>query len=177
MVAGPRLSWNAGGRTPMDSFSVLIGGGWNFVSSSQSFLKHQQTSVFDRLTCVIYQVIHPVSKKIDKCWCESWCANEQPRWPVSVLNNQQMVATGWGLRHSSVEKCCCQGDSAGGYLAVQTFLEQTHPKICGAVGICPPPLGPNPTSKFEFCWDASAFLNIHRWTSCFILRLKIRHWK
>jgi hypothetical protein len=33
------------------------------------------------------------------------------------------------------------GDSAGGYLAVQTFLQQTHPKICGAVGICPPLLG------------------------------------
>ncbi len=100
-----------------------------------------------------------VSKKIDEGWCKSWWANEAKdgNLPYEIMSKWSQLV----VEHSSVEKCCCQGDSAGGYLAVQTFLEQTHPKICGAVGICPAPLGPDPTSKFEFCWDASPFLDFH----------------
>jgi len=44
-----------------------------------------------------------------------------------------------------------RGDSAGGYLAVQTFLQQTH-KICGAVGICPPLLGSGEMDSAVVCF-------------------------
>jgi len=68
--------------------------------------------------------------------------------PILVLNytlpsnpqqvKQEVEVTLSWLRGQGFHEMLVAGDSAGGYLAVQTFLEQTHPKICGAVGICPP---------------------------------------
>ncbi|CAJ1389939.1 unnamed protein product, partial [Effrenium voratum] len=49
---------------------------------------------------------------------------------------QEIEATIQWLRAQGFTDVLVAGDSAGGYLAVQTFLEQSH-RICGAVGICP----------------------------------------
>lgn len=70
--------------------------------------------------------------------------------PLLVLNytlpssppkvKEEVEATLSWLRGQGYTEIVVVGDSAGGYLAVQTFLQQTPrmPKICGAVGICPP---------------------------------------
>lgn len=68
--------------------------------------------------------------------------------PILVLNytlpgspstvKEEIEATLSWLRGQGYTEIVVVGDSAGGYLAVQTFLQQTHPKICGAVGICQP---------------------------------------
>ncbi|CAK9009871.1 unnamed protein product [Durusdinium trenchii] len=68
--------------------------------------------------------------------------------PILVLNyklpahpeqvKEELEATLRWLRAQGYTEVVIAGDSAGGYLAVQTYLEQSSSQICGAVGICPP---------------------------------------
>ena len=83
--------------------------------------------------------------KLLRCW------NGLKWWLYTLLYQKywsKMVIPRTLLHLSQISDCYTKnfllavpGDSAGGYLAVQGFLQQTHPKICGAVGICPAFLG------------------------------------